>query len=32
MKKKIKAFIEIGKNLDYDIWLDPDANAPYGIL
>jgi hypothetical protein len=32
MKKKIKAFIEIGKKLDYDIWLDTDANAPYGLL
>jgi len=32
MKRKIKAFIEIGKKLDYDIWLDPDANAPYGLL
>jgi len=32
MKKKIKAFIEIGKKLDYDIWLDPEANTPYGLL
>jgi len=28
----IKAFIEIGKNLDYDIWLDPEADTPFGLL
>ena len=32
MKKTIKAFIEIGKKLDYDIWIDLEANAPYGLL
>jgi len=32
MKRKIKAFIEIGKNLDYDIWLDPDDETPFGLL
>jgi ADP-heptose:LPS heptosyltransferase len=32
MKRKIKAFIEIGKKLDYDIWIDPDGNAPFGLL
>lgn len=32
MKRKIKAFIEIGKNLDYDIWLDPDDDTPFGLL
>ena len=25
--KKVKAFIEIGKKLDYDIYSDPDAEA-----
>jgi hypothetical protein len=32
MKKNIKAFIEIGKNLDYDIWTDPDADVSFGLL
>jgi len=32
MKKKIKAFIEIGKDLDYDIWTDPDAEISFGLL
>jgi hypothetical protein len=32
MKRKIKAFIEIGEKLDYDIWLDPDAEIPFGLL
>ena len=32
MKKKIKAFIEIGKELDYDIWSDPDAGISFGLL
>jgi hypothetical protein len=30
--KKIKAFIEIGKKLDYDIWSDPDAGISFGIV
>jgi hypothetical protein len=29
---KIKAFIEIGKKLDYDIWTDPDAGISFGLL
>jgi hypothetical protein len=28
----VKAFIEIGKKLDYDIWTDPDANISFGLL
>jgi len=32
MKKKVRAFIEIGKNLDYDIWTDPDAGISFGLL
>ena len=32
MKKNIKAFIEIGKKLDYDIWTDPDADISFGLL
>jgi ADP-heptose:LPS heptosyltransferase len=32
MKRKVKAFIETGKKLDYDIWIDPNENAPYGLL
>jgi hypothetical protein len=32
MKKTVKAFIETGKNLDYDIWSDPDAGISFGIL
>jgi hypothetical protein len=28
--KKINAFIEIGKDLDFDIWTDPDAD--FGLL
>jgi len=29
---KLTAFIEIGKNLDFDIWIDPEANAPFGLI
>ena len=29
---KIKAFIETGKDLDYDIWLDPNGEPPFGLL
>ena len=32
MANKIKAFIEIGEKLDYDIWLDPNADTPFGVL
>ena len=32
MERKIKAFIEIGEKLDYDIWLDPDVDTPFGLL
>jgi len=32
MKKIIKAFIEIGKNLDYDICSEPEAGVPFMIL
>ena len=32
MIAKAKAFIEIGKKLDYDIWIDPEANLPFGLL
>ena len=32
MNTKVTAFIEIGDKLDYDIWIDPDANAPFGII
>jgi len=32
MNKKIKAFIEIGENLDYDIWIDLEADVPFGLL
>ena len=28
----VKAFIEIGEKLDYDIWTDPEANTPFGII
>ena len=29
---RVKAFIEIGKKLDYDIWIDLDEDLPYGLL
>lgn len=29
---KVKAFIEIGKNLDYDIWSDADAEISFGVM
>ena len=32
MKKKVRAFIEIGKNLDYDICTDADAGISFMIL
>jgi predicted RNase H-like HicB family nuclease len=32
MKKTVKAFIETGKDLDYDIWSDPDAGISFGLL
>jgi len=32
MKKVVKAFIEIGKNLDYDICSDPDAGVSFMLL
>ncbi|MCL2435440.1 MAG: DNA-binding protein [Lentimicrobiaceae bacterium] len=32
MSKKIKAFIEIGEKLDYDIWIDLEADVPFGLL
>jgi hypothetical protein len=32
MKTIVKAFIEIGKKLDYDIWSDPDADITFGII
>jgi len=32
MKKTVKAFIEIGKNLDYDIWSDPNSDISFGLL
>jgi hypothetical protein len=32
MKKVVKAFIEIGKDLDYDICSDPDAGVSFMIL
>ena len=32
MKKTVKAFIEIGKDLDYDIWTDPDAGLSFMLL
>jgi len=32
MNKKIKAFIETGEKLDYDIWIDPEADTPFGLL
>jgi len=32
MKRKIKAFIEIGEKLDYDIWIDLEADVPFGLL
>jgi len=32
MKRKVKAVIETGEKLDYDIWIDIDENLPYGLL
>jgi len=32
MKKKVKAFIEIGKNLDFDICSDPEAGVSFMLL
>jgi len=29
---RVKAFIEVGEKLDYDIWIDPEANLPFGLL
>jgi hypothetical protein len=32
MKQIIKAFIETGPKLDYDVWSDPDADISFGLL
>jgi predicted RNase H-like HicB family nuclease len=32
MKKKVKAFIEIGKNLDFDICSEPEADVSFMLL
>jgi len=32
MKKTIKASIEIGENLDYDICSDPETDVPFMLL
>jgi len=29
---RVKAFIEIGKKLDYDIWIDTAVDLPFGLL